>query len=403
LLLATAAARPRGEKGCGDRPEVRFYLRAWNAQMGMLLATGGKQAAPGSPMCRRGVNLRLIREDSAAKLEAQMAAFAQGLKGGGTPSGGAHFIAIAGDSSAAFLKGLNDRLRKLGPEYTVAVVGSAGYSRGEDKFLGPIAWKETPIRARGGLVAGVPRESGWNLALDWLGDNKIPNNPDETRYDPDALNWVPAADPIDAARKYASGHCADLRNVKTGTKERHCVEAVVTRTPGDLTVAEQKGGLVSITSTRENRLQVPDVIVGHRKWMADHRALVQGMLAAIFEGAEQIRKDPAMLRKAAEVSALVYGEKDAAHWLRYFRPVTQKDKQGLTVELGGSTVNGLAENLQLFGMAGRTNYFAVSYTTFGDIVKAQYSRVVPAYDPVEQVVDLSYLESLAPRTRSRVR
>ena len=60
-----------------------------------------------------------------------------------------------GDGSAMFLKGLNDRLARLGPEYTAAVVGSTGYSRGEDKFMGPAAWKKNPKAARGGLVAGV--------------------------------------------------------------------------------------------------------------------------------------------------------------------------------------------------------------------------------------------------------
>ena len=120
------------------------------------------------------------------------------------------------DGSAAFFKGINDRLKKLGPDYTAAVVGSAGYSRGEDKFMGPPAWKEDPQKARGGLVAGYLRDGDWNIALKWLGDNRIPNNPDETRYDPEALNWVAAADYIDAAQKYVAGHCTDLKNVKTG-------------------------------------------------------------------------------------------------------------------------------------------------------------------------------------------
>ena len=67
----------------------------------------------------------------------------------------------------------------------------------------------------------------------------------------------------------------------------------------------------------------------------------------------------------------------------------------MTVELGGSTVNGLAENVQLFGLGGKTNYFAATYTTFADIVKSQYPQLLPGYDPVDQVVDLSYLKALA--------
>jgi OOP family OmpA-OmpF porin len=381
--------------GCADKPEVRFYHWAWNAQMGMILATGGKQATADSLMCKHGVNLKLIREDNTDQMQALMATFAEGLKKGEkNPTAGAHFIAIMGDGSAMFLKGLNDRLRKLGPEYTAVVVGSAGYSRGEDKFMGPPAWKQNPQKARGGLVAGVLRDGDWNIALKWLGDNKIPNNPDETRYDPNALNWVNASDYIDAAQKYVSGFCTDLKNVKTGQKEKHCVDGVVTWTPGDVTVAEKKGGLVSIVSTKENRMQMPNVIIGNRAWASANRELVKGMLSGLFEGADLIKKDPAALRKAAALSAVVYGEKDGDYWHKYFKPITQKDKQGLTVELGGSTVNGLAENAQLFGLGGKTNYFAATYTTFADIVKSQYPQLLPGYDPVDQVVDLSYLNEL---------
>jgi len=382
--------------GCSDQPEVRLYHWAWNAQMGIIYATGGKQAAAGSAMCKHGVNLKLVREDSTDNMGAAMATFAEALKKGeANPKEGAHFIIIMGDGSATFLKGMNDKLVKLGPDYVANVVGSAGYSRGEDKFMGPPSWKANPQASKGGLVAGVLRDGDWNIALKWLGDNKIANNPDETAYDPDALNWVNATDYVEAAQKYVSGFCADMKNVKTGKSEKRCVDGVVTWTPGDVTAAEQKGGLVSIVSTKEYRSQMPAVLIGNKKWMAEHRKIVEGMLAAAFEGADKVKADDDALKQAAAISALVYKEKDAAYWYRYYKGVTQKDKQGLDVDLGGSTVSNLADDLELFGMApGSPNAFAATYTVFGNVVKSQYPQLVPSFYPVEQILDTSYLKAV---------
>ncbi len=383
--------------GCPKEPEVRFFHWAWNAQMGMMYATGGKQAVAGSLMCQKGVNLKLIREDNTDNMQAALVAFAEALKKGeANPSAGAHFVAIMGDGSATFLKGLNDKLSAISPDLVAVVVGSAGYSRGEDKFMGPPAWKQNPQAARGGLVSGYLRDGDWNIALKWLGDNKIPNNPDESKYDPDALNWVNANDYIDAAQKYVSGFCTDLKNTKTGATEKKCVNGVVTWTPGDVTVAEQKGGLVSIVSTKEYRSQMPNVIIGNKKWMADNRKIVTGMLSAIFEAGDKLKASDDALKQAAAVSALVYKEKDAGYWYKYFKIQTQKDKQGLEVELGGSSVNNLADNLQLFGLApGSINAFEATYTVFGNVVKSQYPNLLPSFYPVDQVMDTSYLKELS--------
>jgi outer membrane protein OmpA-like peptidoglycan-associated protein len=242
----------------------------------------------------------------------------------------------------------------------------------------------------------VLRDGDWNIALKWLGDNRIPNNPDEASYDPDALNWVNASDYIDAGQKYVSGFCTDLKNTKTGAKEKHCVDGVVTWTPGDVTVAEKKGGLVSIVSTKEYRSQMPNVIIGSKKWVNAHREMVKGMLKGIFEAGDMIKHDDEALRRAAALSALVYKEKDAAYWYKYFHVVTQSDAQGLSVELGGSAVNNLADNVQLFGLApGSANIFAATYTVFGDIVKSQYPKLVPSYYPVSEVLDASLVKELA--------
>lgn len=397
---------PGTKRGCDDKPEVRFYHWAWNAQMGLMFATGGAQSSDGSLMCKEGVNVRFIREDDTGKMQEALVAFANELKGGAAqPAKGAHFVAIMGDGAATFLKGLNDTLRKLGPEYTAKVVGSAGYSRGEDKFMGPAEWKANPTASRGGVVSGYLRDGDWNIAQKWLGDNGLCNNPDEKTYDAGCLNWVAANDYIDAAEKYIAGYCEDrpvvAKGKKTGEKKRVCVNGVVTWTPGDVNVAKKKGGLVSIVSTKEYSSQMPNVIIGIDKWMQSNRPMVEGMLKATFDGGDQVKSVPAALKHAAQVSAVVYHEysADANYWERYYNGVTETDKQGLKVELGGSTVNNLADNLVLFGMAkGSANVFAATYTVFGDIVKKQYPDLVPSYYPVAEILDTSYIAAVADRS-----
>lgn len=392
---------PTADPGCTDKPEVRWLLWAWNSQMGAMLANGGPQATSGSLMCKNGVNLKMIRQDDVSKMQEELATFAQELKNGNPhPTKGAHFVAIMGDGAAAFLKGLNDNLKRLGPEYQAKIVGSCGYSRGEDKFMGPPAWKENPAASKGGLVAGVLRDGDWNIALKWLGDNGLRNNPDEKTWDPDALNWVAASTYIDASEKYISGY-SEVRDVvrngkRTGEKKRVTVQGVVTWTPGDVTVAQKKGGLVSVVSTKEYSAQMPNAIIGIDKWMKSNRSTVEGMLKAIAEGSDLVKQGGEPRRFAAEISAKVYNEENADYWEKYYTGVTEPDKTGLMVELGGSSVNNLADSLLLFGMVkGSSNLFAATYKVFGDLVVQQYPDLVPNYPSAESVIDTSYLAAVA--------
>jgi outer membrane protein OmpA-like peptidoglycan-associated protein len=385
---------------------VRLDLWAWNAQLGLMAATGGPQSAEGSLMCGQGVNLKLVRQDDATKMREDLVAFASAFrKGEPQPHDGAALVAIMGDGSATFLAETNKVLAALGPGYSAKVVGSTGYSWGEDKFMGPPAWKKSPAASRGGLVAGVVRDGDWNIAQKWLAENRLCNNPDERTWDADCLNWLNTPGYVEAAQAYVAGQCEERAVVshgkRTGETKRVCVDAVVTWTPGDVTVAKQRGGLVSIVSTREYRGQMPQVLIGLDPWMRANPATVEGLLAAAFEGAERVKADPAARARAAAVSAQVYGEEDGAYWDRYFVGATEADKQGLKVELGGSRVNTLADNLFLFGVRefapGSTNLFAATYTVFGNIVKAQYPELVPSFPPAAEVVDTSYLEALAHR------
>jgi OmpA-OmpF porin, OOP family len=401
--IATAAlAAPEAKApDCSSLPEVRMLVWAWNSQAGAILANGGAQAAKDSLVCQNGVNLKLIRQDDTGKMQEELIVFANELKAGtAQPAKGAHYVSIMGDGAATFLKGVNDVLGRLGSEYKAKVVGSTGYSRGEDKFMGPAAWKDKPASSAGGLVAGVLRDGDWNIAERWLGDHQLCNNPDEKTYDPACLNWVNASTYIDASEKYVADYCETRPVVKdgkkTGESRKVCVNAVVTWTPGDVIVAEKKGGLVSIASTKEYATQMPEVVIGIDKWMKANRGNVEGMLKAFFAGADQVKKDPAALKRAAQLSADLYKEAgaDAAYWEKYFRIVTVKDKQGLSVELGGSAVNNLDDNVRLFGIGGGTNFFAATYKAFGDIVVAQYADLVPSYYPASEILDTSYLESL---------
>lgn len=392
---------PGTAPGCTDKPPVRLLGYAWNAQMGMLFANGGAQATEGSLMCKNGVNLNFARQDDNGKLQEALVAFATELsQGNANPEKGTHFVTIMGDGSAAFIKPLNDALSRIGPEYKAKVVGACGFSRGEDKLMGPAEWKSNPMASRGGVVAGVLRDGDWNIAQKWLGDNGLKTNPDEKTYDPDALNWVNASDYLDAAQKYIAGYSEDrpvVRNGKpTGETKHIVVNGVVTWTPGDVNAATKKGGLVSIVSTKEYSSQMPCIIIGIDKWCKANRSTVEGLLTAIAEGGAAVKGNPSALQRGAEVSALVYHEQDANYWAKYYRGTTENDATGQPVELGGSSVNALPEMLLTFGLVkGSANLFAATYKVFGDITASQYPALLSNFQPADQIVDTSYLEALA--------
>jgi outer membrane protein OmpA-like peptidoglycan-associated protein len=332
-------------------------------------------------------------------MQEDLIACARELAGGASQcSNGANFVVIMGDGSGQFLAGINPQLKKLGNDYQAKVIGATGYSRGEDAFLAPPEVKRDPQAAKGLLVEGVLRDGDWNIAQKWEGDNGIKNNPDEKTYDPDAVNWINAPDYNTAAADYVAGKCDDRKVVKdghlTGETKHVCVNAVVTWTPGDVTIAKGKGGLVKIVSSKQYRSQMPAVIVGPKKFFEQNRVETEGLMAATFEGGDQVKAFDQSLHKASAISAKIYNDQDEAYWYKYYKGVTESDAQGLKVDLGGSTVNNLADNLILFGLEPGTNdNFRSTYTVFGNIATQQYPalfRDTPIPD-VKDIEDKSFI------------
>ena len=387
---------------------IRGEIWEWNAQIGLIYANGGASTTKSSLMEKHGVNLTLIRQDDTGKMQEDLIACAREISNGSSQcSNGANFVLIMGDGSGQFLAAINPQLKKLGSDFQAKVIGATGYSRGEDSFMAPPEVKRDPQAAKGLLVEGVLRDGDWNIAQKWEGDNGIKNNPDEKTYDPDAVNWINASDYNVAAADYVAGKCDDRKVVKdghlTGETKHVCVNAVVTWTPGDVTVAKGKGGLVKVVSSKQYRSQMPDVIVGPKTFFERNRPEIEGLLAAAFEGGDQVKAFDQVLHKASAISAKVYSDQNEAYWYKYYKGVTESDAQGLKVELGGSTVNNLADNLILFGLEPGTNdNFRSTYTVFGNIATQQYPALfkdTPIPD-VKDIEDKSFITGAQARMTS---
>lgn len=384
---------------------AKIEMLAWNAISGLNFANGGVTTTKGSLMDKRGITLTLERQDMYDQMIANQVKFAKAVAAGqAKPTEGSAFVIIMGDGYPAYVAGAQEALGKLGQQ--IEVIGAVGYSRGEDKCMLPPDVKTNPQKARGSLVGAVLRDGDWNICVKWAADNGIPVNPDEKTYDADAMNFVSVDDFKKADENYIAGYCETrpvVSNAKpTGEKRKVCQNGTATWTPGDVKVAREKGGVVAVASTKEYMWQMPSIIIGNKAWNAANPEFVKNLLAGAFEGGEAVRSSDANLNVAAGINAAVFKEENAEYWAKYFKGVTERDKTGNMISLGGSSVNGLGDNLYLFGLNGNDNLFKRVYTVFGNLASKMYPDILPKLVPYETVVNTTYLQALAANAKGNL-
>jgi outer membrane protein OmpA-like peptidoglycan-associated protein len=378
---------------------VPIDIWEWNAMFALIYANGGKETTKNSLMEKYGVNLALHREDSNSQMKADLLACAKQLHDGEkTCSSGAAALVVMGDGGGQWLADLNPQLKKLGPEYQAVIIGAVGRSNGEDALLGPAEWKTNPQSMKGKTVVGVIRDGDWNIALNYMGSNGLKNNPDLNTYDPDAVNWIAAPDEdyIKAVTEvYVPNRCEDRKVVKegrpTGETAKVCPDGVVTWTPGDEQAVHGRPGTTKIVSSHEYASQMPAVIVGIKKFFNDNRDQVQGLLAATFQAADQLKAFDAARRKAGEISAKIYNDQNGDYWYNYYMGV-RDPKSGQA--LGGSAVFNLEDDVNYFGLDGKhNNNMRASYETFGKIATQNYPQLFKnnPIPPYKEAVDTSFI------------
>jgi OOP family OmpA-OmpF porin len=408
LDVPTAAAAAAGSSSVTIAPvtgdyQLKTLVLPWNANMGLMYANGGASTASGSLMAKHGVKMTIERQDDYSQMIAEQVKFAKAVsEGKANPTEGAAFVIIMGDGFDAYVSGAQEALGKLNQQ--IQVVGSAGYSRGEDKCMMPMNVKADANKARGVLIGGVKGDGDINICLKWASDNNIPVNADGTTYDPNAINFAYVDSFVKADDNYIAGYCETRPVVNagkpTGEKKKICQNGTATWTPGDVKVATKKGGLVSIASTKEYMWQMNATIIGNKQWMAANPSFVENMLAATFEGGEAVRSNDSALTKGADVSAKVYKEETGAYWKRYFKGVEEPDINGQMISLGGSTTNGLGDNAYLFGLNGNDNLYKRVYTVYGGILSKLYPDILPKVIPYDEVVNTTYLQNLLSKSTS---
>ena len=377
----------------------------WNAMFASFYANGGVFTCKNSLFEKYGIKLEMRRQDDCGQIVKDFVDNADQLASGKTTI--PMIVWLMGDGVPGFSAGLNAIKKHKG--HKAVVFYAQGRSNGEDCFWGPASWKEHPDSCLGKGVLGVPRDGDINIVLKWAADNNIPINANEKVWDSGALNIIPCTDyNTELCNKVITGYTENRDVVVNGQTVPgakhilHC-DAFTTWTPADVTIAMKKGGFTRLASTAEFTQQMPCVGIIDGAWAETHRAVLENYILALGLAGDQIRSFPEAQEFASKVSALVYKDKDANYWVKYFRGSTEKDAKRQEVFLGGSQSFNLADAAMVFGLGNEktpVDRYKITYETFGTILTKLWPVEMKGMSTYEDMVDNSYLRDVLSKNDS---
>jgi OmpA-OmpF porin, OOP family len=412
---------------------VRLAHHTANAHQVWGLANMGKVTDPGSLLAQHGITMHFRRLEHVTERIAALQAMAALFNDGDpehadspapfSPAAGVHFFTLGGDASSWALSQTNQALRSVHADFEAEIIGFSGVSAGEDTFMGLADWQENPQKARGGVVAGVPYDSGWSVLVFWCAQNDVPFNADQAYYDPRALNFLDTDSPKAAAELYvdkktveriflADGLDRKGSNVPKGHKGILAISGVVTRTPWEKHLAAQRGGLVTIASTKHYPNHTPQFLVGLKQWNQQHREAVIRMLAAMFEANQLLEKSQRDLKaqrleaksdddyrwQAARYGQELFNMAPPQEWYASYESTTIKDRRDVLIEVGGASPGTLQRNLLFFGLGEvGPDRGQIVYSRFARLAKqygAPFAEAAPAWDTV---FNKAYLQEVLQR------
>ena len=377
----------------GNAARMTYLGMGWNAQTPISYANGGANTKAGSLLAKNNIALTFTRQDDYGKMQEALVKFASDYKN--DPKTPAVFCGIMGDNMASFKVALDQKLAEVDPSYKVKGFYITGYSYGEDKFIGPVAWKKDPQKARGGVCAVVLKDGDHNIAIKWASDNDVPVNPDPTVYDAGRLNFIGVSTFVEAADRFVADQGVELPEVKDGKKTGNTttvkINAASTWSPEDEKVFRTGRDVATLLSTRENVKQMPCLVLGLNKYLEQNMDQTKRLVTALAAAGDQVKTYDAALRYGCEMNKDVFG--DEVNWYELYRGKEVDMPSGRTASVGGSRSCNLADNADDLGVSeGASNCYSSVYTLFANYMSKLYPEDLPSFPSAADALDLSALK-----------